>query len=67
MQKTCSSCKYHGNYKNYPYDCDCQKFVDEDFSSGLPSDGLLLVSYEYGGAGFRTGDDFGCIHWAHRE
>jgi hypothetical protein len=42
--------------------CESPKFVHE-VDAGPAQDGLSYWDYEECGAGFETGEDFGCVHW----
>ena len=65
---TCKTCRhwkratdkfdmeYHGKHAGQ---CSSDKFV---YDEKLPKDGLQYWDYEGYSAGFRTGENFGCIH-----
>lgn len=71
--KTCKTCKcwkretddfdkkYHGEWSG---DCSSGKFVYDNKEPTTPKDGLEYWDYEGYSAGFKTGEDFGCIHYA---
>jgi len=44
--------------------CGSSKFVYG--FSGFPKDSLCYWDHEGYSAGFDTGEDFGCVHWAER-
>lgn len=48
---------------DYMGDCSCPKFVYTGREDNYPRDGLEYCDYECYSAGFRTGEDFGCVHF----
>lgn len=60
MNKTCKNCKHGGAGGG----CNSDKFVEESWGDPMPEDGMLYWDYEGYSAGFRTGPDFGCVHFA---
>lgn len=72
MTGRCGTCKhwtryadefdvsYYGKHAGY---CISNKFVYSDPATETPHDGLLYWDGESYGAGFNTGENFGCVHW----
>lgn len=65
----CRTCKYwkHIDKGSFPHEpgfgsCSCKKFIEHGTSERV-TDGLVYWDYEGYSAGFKTGENFGCIHW----
>ncbi len=52
---------YHGGHAGK---CGSDKFV---WSAKPPTNGLAYWDYDDYAAGFMTGENFGCIHWAKKS
>jgi len=68
MKKICKNCKFWEEVNkrgDLYWKCDSDKFVYNQFQDfeGLPLDGFVYFDYEEYSAGFKTGPEFGCIHW----
>jgi len=66
---TCKTCKWWSEankelWRGDGGDCACEKFV---YEGPLEPDGLTYWDAENYDASFRTGPDFGCIHWEKEE
>ena len=73
MKKICKNCKYYnddnqyGKVKSYG-ECDCSKFIyDYDYEHCKEKDVLIYYDYESYNAGFKVGEEFGCIHFERKE
>jgi hypothetical protein len=63
----CSSCRSWSREAGAAYgSCSSERFVYMDEVTTLPIDGLGYADYEGYSALFKTGEAFGCIHWAAR-
>lgn len=63
----CKDCKHWKRCEGFMYnekygDCSHYKFVYEEENPN-ENDNLVYWDYESYSAGFRTGEDFGCIHF----
>ena len=53
--------EYHGKHAGT---CNSNQFVYDEGRPQPPQAGLRYWDYEGYSAGFDTGEDFGCVHWA---
>ena len=66
--KTCKTCKWWGGWSSFPTHAPCRnkKFIYKGDSDEFDKDTLVYWDVEAYGAGFATGEGFGCIHWSSR-
>lgn len=67
MIGTCKDCKYWTRRfdPRWAGICDCSKFAYSGGGERKEKDGLFYWDAEGYSAGFNTGEDFGCIHFAY--
>lgn len=70
MNNTCKNCKFWERESHEEFEkpkcygqCSNPAFVYGPDSNNYPKNGLTYWDSEAYAAGFRTGEDFGCIHF----
>lgn len=69
MKKLCKNCSCwvrRGNSDAYGK-CKSEKFLYQETDEDSKKDELIYWDYESYSAGFKTGENFGCIHFVKKE